>query len=93
MHGAYFNYSFFLQLFEEYAQKYDLWECQIAIVHCSGHNDPLLVESIWTNIIKDEINNMKTVPSNEDKMTGLLSKITTLGKEYVSSGSCFPLGK
>lgn len=33
-----------------------------------------------------------TVPSNEDKMTILMSKIKLLGQEYVGSPHCFPIG-
>lgn len=65
----------------------------MAIVHCAGHNDPLLIESIWTNIIQQELDSMRNVISNDDKMNRLLGKISTLGKEYVSSGCHFPLCK
>lgn len=81
------------QLYEDYADQYNLWECKLAIVHCAGHNDPLLIESIWTNIIQQELDSMRNVMSNDDKMNRLLGKISTLGKEYVSSGCHFPLCK
>ena len=31
-------------------------------------------------------------PSNEDKMTILMSKIKLLGQEYIGSPHCFPVG-
>lgn len=33
-----------------------------------------------------------TEPSNEDKMTILMSKIKLLGQEYIGSPHCFPIG-
>lgn len=33
-----------------------------------------------------------TEPSNEDKMTILMSKIKLLGQEYIGSPHCFPVG-
>lgn len=42
-----------LQLYEEYAEPLQLWECKLAIIHCSGHQDDMLIKGIWTNIIKN----------------------------------------
>lgn len=33
-----------------------------------------------------------TEPSNEDKITILMSKIKLLGQEYIGSPHCFPVG-
>lgn len=41
------------QLYGDYADKFDLSECKLAIVHCAGHYDPTLVESLWTEIITE----------------------------------------
>lgn len=43
------------QLYEEFADKFDLSECKLAIVHCAGHYDPTLIESLWTDIILEGI--------------------------------------
>ena len=29
-----------------------MWECKLAILATAGHPDPLLIQSIWTNIIE-----------------------------------------
>ena len=29
-----------------------LAECKLAIVHCAGHYDPTLVETLWKDIIE-----------------------------------------
>jgi len=40
-----------LQLYEEFADRFDLSECKLAIVHCAGLYDNALVENLWQNII------------------------------------------
>ncbi|XP_018403107.1 PREDICTED: nuclear pore complex protein Nup155 [Cyphomyrmex costatus] len=77
-------------LYREYAEPLQLWECKLAILHCSGHQDDMLIKGIWTNIIDNELENI-TEPSNEDKMTILMCKIKSLGKEYIGSPHCFPI--
>ena len=42
---------FVLQLYGEFAEVFDLYECKLAIVHCAGHEDAALVDSLWQNII------------------------------------------
>ncbi|GBP10894.1 Nuclear pore complex protein Nup154 [Eumeta japonica] len=79
------------QLYEEYADRYNLWECKLAIVQCSGHNDTLLVENIWSNIINEAEAAARALPAADDRLAAVLSKITTLGREYVNTGHCFPL--
>ena len=29
-----------------------LAECKLAIVHCAGHYDPILIETLWKDIIE-----------------------------------------
>ena len=38
-------------LYGEYADTFELSECKLAIVHCAGHYDPTLIESLWREII------------------------------------------
>lgn len=39
------------QLYEEFADRFDLSECKLAIVHCAGLYDGALIENLWQNII------------------------------------------
>lgn len=41
------------QLYEEFAEPYKLWECQLAIIDVSGHDDIDLIQGIWSNIIQE----------------------------------------
>ncbi|XP_072943957.1 nuclear pore complex protein Nup154 [Epargyreus clarus] len=79
------------QLYEEYADRYNLWECKLAIVQCSGHNDALLVENIWSNILSEAEAAARPLASPDERLGSVLSKLTTLGREYVNTGHCFPL--
>lgn len=50
-----------LQLYSEYAEAYELFECKLAIVHCAGHFDPTLVETLWREIIDKGLSMWKDV--------------------------------
>lgn len=78
------------QLYEEYADHLQLWESKLAIIHCSGHQDAMLVQGIWTNIIDNELKNSRTQTA-EDKMVVVMSKIKMLGLEYSGTPHCFPI--
>lgn len=75
-------------LYTDFVERFDLSECKLKILHCSHHNDPLLIESVWTEIIDKEL----VLPGTaEEKMKRLLLKVQLLSKEYGTSGHCFPL--
>lgn len=76
------------QLYENFADPFELWECKLTILNCSHHNDPLLIESVWGQIINKSVEGSVSV---QEKSTRLFSKIETLFKEFGESGHCFPL--
>ena len=39
------------KLYGDFADPFGLAECKLAIVHCAGHFDPTLIESLWRDII------------------------------------------
>ncbi|XP_033607158.1 nuclear pore complex protein Nup155 isoform X2 [Cryptotermes secundus] len=78
------------QLYEEFCEPFSLWECKLAIIHCSGHYDLALVETIWLNIIETELQACSSVGA-DDRMAVLMSKIKSLGQEYGGSPRCFPV--
>jgi hypothetical protein len=78
------------QLYEEFCEPFSLWECKLAIIHCSGHCDLALVETIWLNIIETELQACTSVGSN-DKVAVLMGKMKSLGQEYAGSPRCFPV--
>lgn len=40
------------QLYGEFADHFKLSECKLAIIHCAGHSDPILVHSLWQEILE-----------------------------------------
>ena len=43
------------KLYGDFAEPFGLAECKLAIVHCAGHYDPTLVESLWRDIIDNGV--------------------------------------
>lgn len=76
------------QLYEHFADAFELWECKLKILNCSHHNDPLLIESIWGNIINKCLEETQV---DEESTVRLFTKMETLIKEFSESGHCFPL--
>lgn len=85
------NYTLYTitQLYTNYAEPYDLWECKLTILNCSHHNDPLLIESVWTQILNLQMD--QPSGSTLEKTGRLLSKVKTLAAEHGNSGHCFPV--
>lgn len=78
-------------LYGDFADAFALAECKLAIVHCAGHYDPTLIETLWRDIIDKELHeSLSSSPS--DRMTIVSKKIASLGKMYVHSERYFPLG-
>ena len=40
-------------LYGQFADEFDLHECKLAILHCAGHYDSGLVESLWRSIVSE----------------------------------------
>ncbi|XP_017059277.1 nuclear pore complex protein Nup154 [Drosophila ficusphila] len=83
------NYALYdiTQLYQHFAEPFDLWECQLSILNCSHHNDPLLIESVWGNIINSVVDEPG---STQERSNRLFTKIELLVREYGESGACFP---
>ncbi|KAF7285413.1 nuclear pore complex protein Nup154 [Rhynchophorus ferrugineus] len=80
------------QLYENFAEPFNLLECQLAIIDCAGYtdNDNTLVKSIWQQILAYELR--KSSGSGNDRISQVLSKVRYLARQYVNSNNCFPLG-
>lgn len=72
------------------ADEFGLWECKLTILNISHHNDPLLVELVFKQILEKELEGNDGV---SEKSKRLLAKVQSLASEYGNSGPCFPLGK
>ncbi|XP_035777971.1 nuclear pore complex protein Nup154-like [Anopheles albimanus] len=77
------------KLYADFAEPYELWECKLTILNCSHHNDPLLIESVWTHILDRELEGRGEGAA--ERCRRMLAKVKSLALEYDSSGHCFPL--
>lgn len=78
------------KLYGEFADPFRLAECKLAIIHCAGHSDPILVQNLWQEIIEKELNTNRNA-SPGDQMQILYSKLVLLGKLYAGTTHFFPL--
>ncbi|XP_077397334.1 nuclear pore complex protein Nup155-like isoform X2 [Festucalex cinctus] len=77
-------------LYVDYADLFVLSECKLAIVHCAGHLDPILVQSLWQEIIEKEIDDTEG-RNPADRMRTLHLKLLSLGRIYGGEPRYFPL--
>ncbi|KAG7173878.1 Nuclear pore complex protein Nup155-like [Homarus americanus] len=77
-------------LYEKFAEPWSLWESKLAIVHCAGHSEPQLVQSIWSKLIESELEKSRGVEV-DTRVDCLASKIKTLACLYSANPSYFPL--
>ncbi|NWS72090.1 NU155 protein, partial [Crotophaga sulcirostris] len=78
------------KLYGEFADPFKLSECKLAIIHCAGHSDPILVQTLWQEIIEKELNDSLSL-SPADRMQALSLKMVLLGKIYAGTPRYFPL--
>ena len=77
---------------QDFAEPFGLWECQLAIVHCAGHQDPPLVQNLWENILDEELRKSQELPVGS-RLAMLSNKVKALGKIYCQAKKYFPIGK
>uniref|UniRef100_A0A3B4DYM4 Nuclear pore complex protein Nup155 n=1 Tax=Pygocentrus nattereri TaxID=42514 RepID=A0A3B4DYM4_PYGNA len=78
------------KLYGEFADHFRLSECKLAIIHCAGHSDPILVQSLWQEIMEKELSDSVAM-SPADRMRALSLKLVSLGKLYAGTPRYFPL--
>uniref|UniRef100_A0A6Q2XKF0 Nuclear pore complex protein Nup155 n=1 Tax=Esox lucius TaxID=8010 RepID=A0A6Q2XKF0_ESOLU len=78
------------KLYGEFADHFRLSECKLAIIHCAGHSDPILVHSLWQEIMEKELGDSVAM-SPADRMRALSLKLVSLGKIYAGTPRYFPL--
>ncbi|XP_055087644.1 nuclear pore complex protein Nup155 [Periophthalmus magnuspinnatus] len=78
------------KLYGEFADLYKLSECKLALIHCAGHSDPILVQSLWLEIMEKELADSVAM-SPADRMGSLSLKLISLGRMYAGTPRYFPL--
>jgi len=76
------------ELYQVYADPYDLLTIKLLVLHVSQHQDEALVKDIWNRVIHETV---QGVPPAEalDRIQG---KLVPLGQRFHGSDSSFPLG-
>ncbi|GCB82345.1 hypothetical protein scyTo_0023214, partial [Scyliorhinus torazame] len=77
-------------LYGEFADHFRLSECKLAIIHCAGHSDIILVQTLWQEIIEKELADSRLMNCT-DRMQTLSMKLVSLGKLYAGTPRYFPL--
>uniref|UniRef100_A0A673ZGX3 Nuclear pore complex protein Nup155 n=1 Tax=Salmo trutta TaxID=8032 RepID=A0A673ZGX3_SALTR len=78
------------KLYGEFADHFLLSECKLAIIHCAGHSDPILVHSLWQEVMEKGLGDSVAM-SPADRMRALSLKLVSLGKIYAGTPRYFPL--
>lgn len=79
------------ELYQDFAEKFDLPECMLAIMFCAGHYDPQLVETYWQRIFDKEFVELEDKPEYVQKMV-ICNKLDQLVRIYMNSEKFFPIG-
>ncbi|KAH7883515.1 nucleoporin [Phlebopus sp. FC_14] len=76
------------ELYQLYAEPFDLPIMKLVILYVSEHRDDHLVRSIWDRIFDDALEKDADVQTNADQ---IIASIVPLGKRLYPSESAFPL--
>ncbi|KAK4882783.1 hypothetical protein RN001_006102 [Aquatica leii] len=77
------------QLYEEFSDPFNLWECKLSIIDCAGYLDSVVIENVWQHIIENEFR--ISTGSGDDKVTQLVNKVLSLIRRFKNSSSTVPL--
>ena len=58
-------------------------------MHCAGHDDALLVETLWSHILEAEM----TRRPGAEAVPIVAGKVKALAKLYANSSKYFPMGE
>ncbi|XP_052257804.1 nuclear pore complex protein Nup155-like [Dreissena polymorpha] len=78
-------------LYEDFADRFNLSECKLAIVHCAGLYDSALIENLWQNIIDKELENTRS-SAPPVRVKNISNKLCMVGKTYIKAERYFPFG-
>ncbi|KAF8213123.1 nucleoporin [Mycena galopus ATCC 62051] len=76
------------ELYQDYAQPFDLPTIQLLCLHVSEHRDDSIVRPIWNRIFQDILEGEADTLSTADQ---IIAKVVPLGQRFYPSESAFPL--
>eukprot|EP00794_Sanderia_malayensis_P007706 gene7706-8543_t len=72
------------QLYGDFADRFDLLDCKLQILHCAGYQDQALVENIWEQIIQRALR-------VDARVESVSQSLIAIGKTYIGSHGFFPI--
>ncbi|KZT30631.1 nucleoporin [Neolentinus lepideus HHB14362 ss-1] len=75
------------ELFQLYAEPFDLREMQLLVLHVANHREDSIVRPIWNRIFDEAVNGIEPQIGADQAM----SKVVSLGRRFYPSESAFPL--
>ena len=69
------------ELFVEYAQKYELYECQLLLLQLDGNEEPTILQTIWRRLLRKEVNDL--FPSTANLTGGNYERIIILQQHLI----------
>ncbi|KAJ6604576.1 nucleoporin [Mycena vulgaris] len=76
------------ELYQDYAQPFDLPTMKLLCLHVSEHRDDSIVRPIWNRIFQDILEGEDDILSTADQ---IIAKVVPLGQRFYPSESAFPL--
>lgn len=69
------------ELFVDYAEKYELYECQLLLLQLDGNEEPSILQTIWRRLLRKEVNDL--FPSTTNITNGNYENIITLQQHLI----------
>ncbi|CAF1124633.1 unnamed protein product [Rotaria sp. Silwood1] len=69
------------ELFVDYAQKYELYECQLLLLQLDGNEEPTILQTIWRRLLRKEVNDL--FPSTTNLTGGNYERIIILQQHLI----------
>ena len=69
------------ELFVDYAQKYELYECQLLLLQLDGNEEPSILQTIWRRLLRKEVNDL--FPSTANLTGGNYDRLVVLQQHLI----------
>lgn len=78
------------ELFTNYAEKFELWECKLSIIEMAGYRDEHLIQSTWQKLLQVTLDTCPS-PDANTVMIRIMDKVATLVTKYGVDSFVVPL--
>ncbi|KAI5740100.1 hypothetical protein M8J76_000495 [Diaphorina citri] len=78
------------ELFTNYAEEFELWECKLHIIELAGYRDDHLIQSTWQKILQVELDSC-TAEDPNIVLGIVMDKVSSLYNKYETGSFVFPM--